>query len=522
MKKTLLILSLFTTTLFSQQLNFFTQTNYRGAFEPSPTPMWSDGWVNWDPQNTVYPTHTDIVSSNITTNTIWSSNKTYLVQGPIYVSSELTIQPGTIILFDKTTAGSALIITKTGKLFADGTQTQPIVFTSNAVPGQRNIGDWGGIVILGKAINNLPANAASGTPAGVGFIEGLPTSTNTEYGGNDDSDNSGILRYIRIEFGGYAYQPDKEINGITFGSVGSNTIVDYIQVSFTNDDAFEWFGGTVNAKHLVSYRNLDDDMDCDFGYRGKVQFVLIIRDPFIADQSSGSTSEGFECDNDGAGSNNGPKTAATFSNVTAIGPLRGNVQSTIDPKHQRALRLRRNSEMKIFNSVFTDFKRGLHIDGASTEANAQLGTLKFRYNTIAGCYEKYMIPSPNNFNIKSWYLGNSNDTLTSTTNLLVSPYNYLQPDYRPNTNSVLLNGASFSDTELGSQNIGVDEFTSNSIFYPNPVYDVVNLPTDGIIMDLNGRFVMNVKKGENFLTSLVDGVYIYQNKLGFNTKLIKK
>ena len=263
-------------------------------------------------------------------------------------------------------------------------------------------------------------------------------------------------------------------------------------------------------------------MDCDFGYRGKVQFVLIVRDPFIADQSSGSTSEGFECDNDGAGSNNGPKTAATFSNVTAIGPLRGNVQSTIDPKHQRALRLRRNSEMKIFNSVFTDFKRGLHIDGASTEANAQIGTLKFRYNTIAGCYEKYMIPSPNNFNIKSWYLGNSNDTLTSTTNLLVSPYNYLQPDYRPNTNSVLLNGASFSDTELGSQNIGVDEFTSNSIFYPNPVYDVVNLPTDGIIMDLNGRFVMNVKKGENFLTSLVDGVYIYQNKLGFNTKLIKK
>ena len=105
---------------------------------------------------------------------------------------------------------------------------------------------------------------------------------------------------------------------------------------------------------------------------------------------------------------------------------------------------------------------------------------------------------------------------------MVSPYNYLQPDYRPNTNSVLLNGASFSDTELGSQNIGVDEFTSNSIFYPNPVYDVVNLPTDGIIMDLNGRFVMNVKKGENFLTSLVDGVYIYQNKLGFNTKLIKK
>jgi hypothetical protein len=522
MKKTLLILSLFTTTLFSQQLNFFTQTNYRGAFEPSPTPMWSDGWSNWDPQNTVYPTHTDIVSSNITTNTTWSSNKTYLVQGPIYVSSELTIQPGTIILFDKTIAGSALIITKTGKLFADGTQTQPIVFTSNALPGQRNIGDWGGIVILGKGLNNLPANAASGTPAGVGFIEGLPTSTNTEYGGNDDSDNSGILRYIRIEFGGYAYQPDKEINGITFGSVGSNTIVDYIQVSFTNDDAFEWFGGTVNAKHLISYRNLDDDMDCDFGYRGKVQFVLIVRDPFIADQSSGSTSEGFECDNDGAGSNNGPKTAATFSNVTAIGPLRGNIQSTIDPKHQRALRLRRNSEMKIFNSVFTDFKRGLHIDGTSTEANAQLGTLKFRYNTIAGCYEKYMIPSPNNFNIKSWYLGNSNDTLTSTTNLLVSPYNYLQPDYRPNTNSVLLNGASFSDAELGSQTIGSEEFIKSIPFYPNPTFGEVFFVESGVIVDMSGKLITEVVKGLNNLNYLVNGVYFYKTESEEFYKLVKK
>ncbi len=84
---------------------------------------------------------------------------------------------------------------------------------------------------------------------------------------NNDEDTSGVLRYIRIEFGGYAYQPDKEINGITFGSVGRGTVVDYVQVSFANDDAFEWFGGTVNCKHIVSYRNLDDDFDTDFGYR---------------------------------------------------------------------------------------------------------------------------------------------------------------------------------------------------------------------------------------------------------------
>jgi hypothetical protein len=521
MKKLLLFFSLFTTTLFSQQLNFFTPTTYRGAFDSAPTPMWTDGWANFDPQYTVYPTPTDVVSDSITTNTTWTSNKTYLVQGPLYVKANLTIQPGTIVLFDKSTAGSALIVTTKGKLFAEGLVNNPIVFTSNAVTGQRNIGDWGGIVLLGEAKNNLPANAASGTPAGIGFIEGLPTSTNTQYGGNNDLDISGILKYIRIEFGGYAYQPDKEINGITFGSVGSGTVVDFIQVSFTNDDAFEWFGGTVNAKHLVSYRNLDDDMDCDFGYRGNVQFALIVRDPQIADQSAGSTSEGFECDNDGSGSNNNPKTAATFSNVTAIGPLRGNTQSTIDPKHQRALRLRRNAEMKIFNSVFTDFRRGLHIDGASTEANAQLGTLKFKYNTIAGCYEKYMIPSVNNWNIRTWFLANSNDTSITTSTLLVSPYNYIGGDYRPSPNSVLLSGASFSDVELGSQSIGMDEFVSFGDFYPNPVNDVAVFPSNGVILDLTGRVVIKIVKGENFVGSLNTGVYVYKSELGTSYRLVK-
>ena len=529
MKKTLFILLAFISlNAFAQQMSFFTPTTYRGAFEPSPVPMWTDSWTNWDPQYTIYPTPTDTISDSITTNTTWTNTKTYLVQGPLYVKANLTIQPGTVVLFDKSAAGSALIITTKGKLFADGQVNpgpipnliNPIVFASSAVPGQRTIGDWGGIVILGEAKNNLPANAASGNPAGIGFIEGLPTSTNTQYGGNNDLDTSGVLKYVRIEFGGYAYQPDKEINGLTFGSVGSGTLVDYVQVSFTNDDAFEWFGGTVNAKHLVSYRNLDDDMDCDFGYRGNVQFVLIVRDPLIADQSSGSTSEGFECDNDGAGSNNTPKTAAVFSNVTAVGPLRGNTQSTIDPKHQRALRLRRNSEMKIFNSVFMDFKRGLHIDGMSTEANAQLGTLKFRYNTIAGCYEKYMVPSVNNWDIRTWFTSNLNDTSTTTSTLLVSPYNYIGGDYRPAPNSVLLSGASFSDVELGS--LGLNEFGINDNFYPNPVGDIVNFKTNGLIVDLNGKLVTKVEKGDNFVGYLETGVYIYKNELGQTYKFLKQ
>jgi len=429
----------------------FTATSFRGAFAPAPVPMWTDSWTNFDPANTIYPTATVTVSANITVDTRWTANNTYLLSGPIYVNSNatLTIEPGTVIRGNKAIAGSALVITKGAKLIANGTKNAPIVFTSSGGVGNRAIGDWGGIVILGKAANNLPANATTGNPAGIGNIEGLPVSANSEYGGGatpNDNDNSGILKYVRIEFGGYAYQIDKEINGLTMGSVGSSTVIDYVQTSYTNDDSFEWFGGTVNAKHLVAYRGLDDDMDCDFGYRGQIQYVLIVRDPAIADQSSGSTSEGFECDNDGSGSTNSPKTAATFSNVTAIGPLRGNVNATIDPKHERALRLRKNSEMKIHNSIFMDFKKGLFIDGATTEAQATGGNLLFKNNILAGYKPAngFFVVANSTFNIKNFFATNANDSLTSSANILTTPYNYTAPDYRPAVGSLALTGAAFT------------------------------------------------------------------------------
>ena len=429
----------------------FTATSFRGAFAPAPVAMWTDSWTNFDPANTIYPTATVTISANITVDTRWTANNTYLLSGPIYVNSNatLTIEPGTVIRGNKAIAGSALVITKGSKLIASGTKNAPIVFTSSGGVGNRAIGDWGGIVILGKAANNLPANATTGTAAGVGNIEGLPVSTDSEYGGGatpNDNDNSGILKYVRIEFGGYAYQIDKEINGLTMGSVGRSTVIDYVQTSYTNDDSFEWFGGTVNAKHLVAYRGLDDDMDCDFGYRGQIQYVLVVRDPAIADQSSGSTSEGFECDNDGSGSTNSPKTAATFSNVTAIGPLRGNVNSTIDPKHERALRLRRNSEMKIHNSIFMDFKKGLFIDGTTTEAQATSGNLLFKNNILAGYRPAngFFVASGSTFNIKNFFATNANDSLTSSANILTTPYNYTAPDYRPAVGSLALTGAAFT------------------------------------------------------------------------------
>lgn len=172
---------------------------------------------------------------------------TYLLKGWVYIAdgAELTIEPGTIIKGDKQTK-AALIAERGGKLIAKGTATEPIVFTSEEAAGSRKPGDWGGIILCGKAKNNQTEQQIEGGPR-------------TKHGGADDADNSGALSYVRIEFAGYPFQKDKEINGLTLGSVGSGTEIDHVQVSYSNDDSFEWFGGTVNCKYLVAYKGWDDD-----------------------------------------------------------------------------------------------------------------------------------------------------------------------------------------------------------------------------------------------------------------------
>ena len=186
-----------------------------------------------------------------------------------------------------------MIITRGAKIEAVGTVDKPIVFTSNMAAGARDRGDWGGLILLGKAKNNK----GNSVP-----IEGISDATDKgKHGGTDDADNSGTLKYVRVEYAGIPLSPDNEINGVTFGSVGSGTTVDYVQVYRSGDDAFEWFGGSVNAKHLLAVGTWDDDFDTDNGYSGKIQFAIAQRIHSIADVSG---SNGFESDNDSNGSNN--------------------------------------------------------------------------------------------------------------------------------------------------------------------------------------------------------------------------
>jgi hypothetical protein len=536
MRKNLLFAASLLVGLMANAQTFFDQTTYRGAFAPAPTPMWTDGWTEWDPQNKPYPAPNVTVNANISANTTWSTGQVVLLQGPIYVvnNAVLTIQPGVVVLGSKAAAGSALIITRGSQIQAVGTVSQPIVFTSDQAPGARALGDWGGLVLLG----NAPLNYTNG----VNYIEGLPQGPNTQYGGGSSpnpNDNSGTLKYVRIEFGGYVYQPNQEINGLTFGAVGAATQVDYVQVSFVNDDAFEWFGGNVSAKHLVSYRNLDDDFDTDNGWSGFVQYAIAIRDPQIADNPGVSTSEGFESDNDANGTSATPKTAGIFSNVTIIGPYRGVPTATVATGYRRALRLRRNTELKVFNSLFMDTDRGIHIDGTATETNASNGTLKFKNNIIAGTKAGRITEknAGSTFTITNWFGNNFNDSIVysspSFSNLLITPYNYTAPDYRPGSGSQALSGASFTDAAIAPYTntaTAIVDITGNDmnhiVAYPNPASENIQFVT-GLnnaymihVFDINGRNIISkeIKDGEPVnVSNLVNGVYFVR----VNDRIIK-
>jgi len=307
----------------------------------------------------------------------------YVLKGWVYITdgATLTIEAGTVIKGDKDTK-AAIIVERGGKIIAQGTEDLPIVFTSNQPASSRKPGDWGGIVICGKASNNKTEM----------IIEGGPRS---KHGGNDDTDNSGVLSYVRIEFAGYPFKTDQEINGLTMGSVGSGTRLDHIQVSYSNDDSFEWFGGTASAKYIVSYYGWDDDFDTDAGFRGNIQFGLAVRDPRIADKS---ISNGFESDNNSDAPNQLPITKPVFSNMTFVGPIGqdpqfenttsyitgGNNNPNNGSKlgqHQAAMQIRRGSNLNCYNSLAFGYPVGIAIcndKGSQTQSAATNGNLNIK------------------------------------------------------------------------------------------------------------------------------------------------
>ena len=363
---------------------------------------------------------------------------TYTLKGYVFFEegSEINIAAGAIIKSDVSDKG-ALIIERGAKINAVGTAAKPIVFTSGKAVGQRLPGDWGGIVILGKATTNRTTEPT---------IEG---GIGKNYGGTVDNDNSGTLKYVRIEFAGIAAQLNSEINGLTLGGVGSGTTIEYVQVSYGNDDAFEIFGGTVNAKYLVAHATADDDFDFDFGYRGRIQFGVTLRDPSIVDPADAGN--GVECDNDGTGTLATPTTRPVLSNFTFIGP---NSDVTISKTHNFANRFRRSSTFVLNNSVLIGWMKGglsLESDQTYNSLVDAAGTSEFKNNLLHAKAATYKIGTDikvvgaTDVAVKSKAEASATTTLTAAVDAkLTDPFNLVTPNLLPATGSPALTGAAFA------------------------------------------------------------------------------
>lgn len=396
---------------------------------------------------------------------------TYTLKGWVYVASgaSLTIPAGTIVKGDKATK-SALIVEPGGKLYAQGTATMPIVFTSAQPAGNRKPGDWGGVIVCGNGKTNLTEQQIEGGPR-------------TKFGGNDNSDNSGVLSYVRIEFAGYPFQTDKEINGLTLGCVGSGTKIDHVQVSYSNDDSFEWFGGAVCCKYLVAYHGWDDDFDTDNGFAGNVQYALAVRNSRLADASQ---SNGFESDNKSDGGSVEPYTSAVFSNVTFIGPKSDNAfvnnanyinGGAYNPNNgsslgrfQAAMHLRRNTRLNCFNSVAVGWPIGLILDnekgdtqGAATSGllnlqniwMANMDALATDFNKIYtdGLYDyttKSVDESKPSFSHTFFLAAEGNKYFESSSELMLTDPSSVGSAFMPSQGSPLLTAASFNHKLLAS------------------------------------------------------------------------
>ena len=294
-----------------------------------------------------------VVTGSIRGTETWVNTSYYVLRGGVFVEdgATLNIAPGTRIVGESGSVGT-LIVLQGGRLNAIGTAQAPIVFTSDQPAGRRGRGDWGGLIINGRA----PVNLEGG--------EGEGEGDTGVYGGSDPNDNSGVLRYVRVEFSGIEFSPDNELNGIAFQGVGRGTTVDHVQAHMSRDDAMEWFGGTVDGKYLVMSNAADDSVDWTFGWSGRLQYVAVT-------QRGDDADNGIEADNNEFNNNVLPRSNPQIYNIT----LCGDPDRNEGGESPRAANLRRGTAFTIRNFLVTGFKTvGFQISDTATSAQVDNGT----------------------------------------------------------------------------------------------------------------------------------------------------
>jgi hypothetical protein len=395
------------------------------------TNNWMNNWTNFNPAKMEYSEATNIIAGTIDKDTRLVKRNTYQLVGIVYVTNNavLTIEPGTVIRGDDKTCGT-LVVTNGAKIMAEGLETDPIVFTSNKEIADRRPGDWGGIIVLGKA----PINSLGG-------LHTLPFNLEpmlNHYGGTDAEDNSGVLKYVRIEFSGRKLSAEKELNGLSLAGVGRKTVLSNIQISFSNDDSFECYGGDLNMNNLVSYRTTDDDFDFTQGAQININNSIAIRHPFSSDISG---SRCFEVDSYDKIQNTDMSKKMTKINATNITLV--NLEENNQGLVRESVYVRENTFFNLSNSIVSGFSPFVLLEGNIGNGEVNLSKLSFKNIIVNNCNGGITSESSSgNASIQDYYNPNSGIQYTKmkNTELFTTPNIKGNPDFRANTNNTIAIG----------------------------------------------------------------------------------
>lgn len=408
-------------------------------------PTWCPTVADEGPAPTCAATPTEVViaGGEITADTTWDCDHFYRLTGLVFVlDGTLTIEAGTRIIGD---GGSALVITRNAQIDAEGHPSAPIVFTSSVAVGTRDRGNWGGLVLLGRA----PINVTSGENR----IEGIAgTDVRTTYGGGaapDAAHDCGTVRYARIEFAGFELTTDNELNGLTVGGCGTGTTLDHIQVHMGDDDGIEFFGGTASMDHILVTRAADDSLDWDFGWNGRVQYLAVQQDPNAADM-------GFESDNSATAPLATPISDPTIFNATLIG-TNDTVAGT-----QRGMLLRRGTHATLRNLIVQGFPEPTRVDGAESIAAVTSTDLSVANSLFFEVGPDGMTAFETRLGdvimpIPTWTAAGAMNRV-GTNPMLADPYDLTAPDLTPTTASVVTTGAATPPAGFETQAVYLGAF----------------------------------------------------------------
>lgn len=396
------------------------------------TSNWMNNWTTFKPASIEYNEASNIIAGTIDKDTKLYKRNTYQLVGVVYVTNNavLTIEPGTIIRGDDKTCGT-LVITNGAKIMAEGLETDPIVFTSDKGTTERKPGDWGGIIILGKApINKL------------GGISTLPFDLDpmlNHYGGHDADDNSGILKYVRIEYSGRKLSALKELNGLSLAGVGRKTVLSNIQISYSNDDSFECYGGDLNMSNLVSYRTTDDDFDFTQGAQINISNSIAIRHPFSSDISGSRCFEADSYDKIENTDMTKKMTKINANNITLVN-LEENNQGLV----RESVHIRENTFFNLTNSIVSGYTPFVLLEGNIGNGEVNLTKISLNNIIINSCNGGIVSESQsNNPVIQKWYSKAEfglEFTKNKNSELFAMPNIKGNPDFRMKVNNTIAIG----------------------------------------------------------------------------------